>query len=287
MSAAAVLPVRAADAKFAVPVKVLLIVAALIAGAACVDAVAGVYHLLDSWSVFHSWWHTTVPDKSTRNDIRDVVEYLTGGYGAQLYVWNSAKWHLKGGGSWLDKLDEHIPLLNRFRQWVRRFPVTEGGVSYILSLPAAAIGFTAVYFITRAIPQWTWHVPVPAHHNAFVLSSIIVNHKAMGLAASYFFGRHMMRMWYDDMQWEFAVEAARRRHNPLSFLWLPTFRRRVQEARTSPEVAGTLVGGARQRRVRRGISRSLLVLGFLWFVFYGYLVLKYTAHLQPMPFGLR
>lgn len=290
MTAATAARPVAGSARLSRPVLALTIAAGIVAGAACVDAVAGLYHALDSWSAFHSWWHTTVPDKATRNDIRDVVEYLTGGYGAQLYTWNSAKWHLKGGGSWLDKLDERIPGLNAFRQWVRRFPVTEGGVSYILSLPAAAIGFTALYFITRAIPAWSWHVPIPHFRHALLLSSVIVNHKAMGLAASYFFGRHMMRLWYDDMQGSFAVEAARRQRNPLSFLWLPTYRRRVEAERLTVKAPryGTQVRRAELRkRVRQGAARSLLVLGFAWFVFYGYLVLKYTAHLHPMPWGLR
>jgi hypothetical protein len=291
MSAAATITINPPrdTGKFSWPDKILLIIAGAAAAYVGVAIVAGLYHLLDIWQAFHRWWHGFVPDKATRNDVRDVWEALTAGYAAQLVTWNSIKWHAKGGGSWLDKIDRVIPFLNRFRAWVRRFPLSELGVSYLLSLPAAAIGFTAVYFITRAIPAWTYVVPVPGHHKALVLSSLIINHKAMGFAASYFFGRHMMRLAYDDVQYRLADRAARRSHNYLSWLSLPNFRVRVTALRYSSvkaqDQAHVLLASGHRR-----LQAAMLSLGMLVAVglgFYGWLVLNYLAHGQPMPWGLR
>jgi hypothetical protein len=303
MTAAAVTAPAASRGRFGLAGNAVLVVAAVAAGYVAVNAVSGLYHLLDIIPAVHGWWHRAVPDKATRNDIRDVWEYLTGGYAAQLLTWNSLKWHAKGGGGWLDKLDARIPGLNRFRQWVRRFPLPELGVSYVLSLPAAAAGFTAVYFATRAIPQWAWHVPVPGHPRAFLLSSVIVNHKAMGLAASYFFGRHMMRLAYDDVQFRLAEQSAARDRNPLSWLWLPNYRARVAAVRSSragqpmfayqvsgacrPAAAAALRAPASGHRRLQAALISLAGLVFVLLAVYGWLVLSYVARGQPMPWGLR
>jgi hypothetical protein len=261
----------------------LLIAAVVLAHVGTLIIVALYYLLFEINPTMTSWWHHTVSDSSLRHNIRSVGEGLLGGFLAQQVVWNHYKRKLNKKVTKLDRTEMalHIPNVHDRR----RLSVGEVVGAPVFAVLYALPGFIAGYFIV----MWAHSHPHPILHafGAPVLGQAAHRttslwertrtiwtqdwpQKAMGLGASFFFGRRPMRGVFDDVQLWFAERrvAAKR---PVRWYHPPTFKARYN--RVAADGAGVVVNHGYAVSV---FMLSLIIVGGGLAV-YGWYVLTYIA----------
>ncbi len=236
------------------------------------------YHIAGHIYTLNHWWHSTVSDSTLRHDIRGVAEGLLGGFLAQQVVWNHYKKKNRKPATKLDNVEMalHIPNLHRPEKGLR---VSGLVISPLLGIIYAIPGFVAGYFIVKGFHNADTHL----HHLIAAVShprgstwtrtkTIYTSEwpqKAMGLGASFFFGRRPMKATYDNVQTYFAERRVARHKKPR--FSTPTFQARYNDLVAS----GQSVEAAHQGVVNV-LMTGILVLGFAGVV-YGWYILNYYA----------
>jgi hypothetical protein len=158
-------------------------------------------------------WHSLVPNRTLRHDIRDVGEGLLGSFVAQQMVWN----HYKKRKTTLSRIDSvelalHIPNLNQDRPLSKLQLAT----SPLIALSYAIPGFVIMLLIAEGVHLNAAHLHglVAIKPHTAILNSAwdhfrnwwagSWDKKLIGYGASFFFGRRPMRRVFDDVQLWFA-----------------------------------------------------------------------------------
>lgn len=261
----------------------LLIAAVILAHIGTLIIVALYYLIFEVNPTMTSWWHHTVSDSTLRHNIRSVGEGLLGGFLAQQVVWNHYKKKLNRKVTSLDRVEMAIRIPNVHDR--RGLSVGEVLTAPVFAILYALPGFIAGYFIVK----WT-HTHPHQHHALHPLNAAIHNsvtrrtislwdrtkviwtqgwpQKAMGLGASFFFGRRPVRGVFDDVQLWFA-ERRVATNRPLRWYHPPTFKARYNG------LAGEAAHVA-DHGLNAALMLSLVVLGAALAV-YGWYVLTYIA----------
>ncbi|MDQ6948518.1 MAG: hypothetical protein M3256_20235 [Actinomycetota bacterium] len=248
--------------------------------------VAALYYLMFELNhTMNTWWHHAVGDSALRHDIRSVGEGLFGGFLAQQVVWNHYRRRLAKEPGKLDRAEMalHIPNVHDSR----RLSVGEVLISPVFALIYALPGFLVGYLIVK----WAHSDPHSILHGLSVAVHGTANHrslsvfdrsktiwtqgwpqKALGLGASFFFGRRPMRGVFDDVQLWF-VERRVARRKPVYWYHPATFKARYNSVASE----GTNVTVHNDRVVSAMMLSLILVGGVL--AAYGWYVLTYIA--QP------
>ncbi len=261
----------------------LLIAAVVLAHIGTLIVVALYYLIFEVNPTMTSWWHRTISDSALRHNIRSVGEGLLGGFLAQQVVWNHYKKKLNRNVTKLDRAEMAVRIPNVHDR--RGLSVGEVLTAPVFAILYALPGFIAGYFIVR----WTHTQPHP-HHALQPFNAVHSNvtrrtislwdrtrtiwtqgwpQKAMGLGASFFFGRRPVRGVFDDVQLWFA-ERRVATNRPLRWYHPPTFKARYN----------SLASEAAHAEVNHGLISALmlsLVSVGVVLAAYGWYVLTYIA----------
>jgi hypothetical protein len=210
----------------------LLIAALVLAHVGTLIVVGGYYLLFEVYRPFTDTWHAAVSDNGTRHLLRNVYEGVLGGTLAQLVVWNHYSKTRSEALSRLDRVEFklHIPNVKDMRGLSGWQLVLLPLFVIVYAIPGLLVGAGVVWLIKHGLHEAvllhsgttgrsTW-----AHIQMLWTSNY--DQKLIGLFASVFLGRRVMRGVADDLQGVFASRRVRL-GKPPRYYHPPNFQARV------------------------------------------------------------